>query len=215
MDFVEIGLARPTWEVERIRPLLAMKLPEIDAGFGIDMVRLEAPVTEPLAPRQHAGHAAAAEAAAARLRGDRRLEDLIGRIGTRIGLEAITRRHPGDSHVPEKAAQVLAAAWSDPAEAWPAPPVPRPLMLWPPEPVQAPEVPQLPDRFRWRRQEFTRAAAVGPERIAPEWWLDDPAWRSGVRDYWRVTTTGGTRLWLYFAHGGTMSAGWFCQGEFA
>jgi len=36
-----------------------------------------------------------------------------------------------------------------------------------------------------------------------------------VRDYWQVTTDTGERLWLYYAHGGTMSSGWFCQGAFA
>lgn len=185
-------LARPTWEADRIRPLLAMKLPEIDAGFGIDMIRLEAVATEPLSPQQHSGHMAASAAAAARMTGNRGLEDLIGRIGARIGLESITRRHPGDSHIPEKASLTLAAAWSEAAGDWPAPPVPRPLMLWPPEPVMAPDAPAVPDTFRWRRQAHRVTAAVGPERLAPEWWLDDPAWRSGVRDYWRVTTDGGT-----------------------
>ena len=54
-----------------------------------------------------------------------------------------------------------------------------------------------------------------PERLAPEWWLDDPAWRSGARDYWRVETEDGTRLWLYEAKGGELSPGWFAQGLFA
>jgi protein ImuB len=58
-------------------------------------------------------------------------------------------------------------------------------------------------------------AATGPERIAPEWWLDDPDWRSGVRDYWRVTTEDGASLWLYYAHGATASGGWFAHGDFA
>jgi protein ImuB len=58
-------------------------------------------------------------------------------------------------------------------------------------------------------------ACEGPERIAPEWWLDDPDWRTGQRDYWRVTTDLGDKLWLYYAHGGTLSAGWFCHGAFA
>jgi protein ImuB len=58
-------------------------------------------------------------------------------------------------------------------------------------------------------------SARGPERIAPEWWLDDPEWRSGVRDYWRVETQQGDRLWLFFAHGAAMSSGWFCHGSFA
>lgn len=57
--------------------------------------------------------------------------------------------------------------------------------------------------------------ASGPERIAPEWWLDDPHWRTGTRDYWRVTVESGEELWLYFAHGAGLSAGWFCQGMFA
>jgi protein ImuB len=59
------------------------------------------------------------------------------------------------------------------------------------------------------------AAAFGPERIAPEWWLDDPAWRSGPRDYWRVETAEGDRLWLYEARGGEATGGWFAQGLFA
>ena len=59
------------------------------------------------------------------------------------------------------------------------------------------------------------AAAFGPERIAPEWWLDDPAWRSGARDYWRVETEEGERLWLFAAKGGELSPGWFAQGIFA
>ncbi|MGD9294320.1 MAG: DNA polymerase Y family protein, partial [Roseobacter sp.] len=57
--------------------------------------------------------------------------------------------------------------------------------------------------------------AVGPERIAPEWWLDDPNWRSGVRDYWVTETEDGQRLWLFYAHGHTMSSGWFCHGAYA
>jgi protein ImuB len=56
---------------------------------------------------------------------------------------------------------------------------------------------------------------MGPERLSPEWWLDDPNWRSGVRDYWRLETENGTRLWLFYAHGGESSGGWFCQGVFA
>ncbi|MBT8474220.1 MAG: DNA polymerase Y family protein, partial [Alphaproteobacteria bacterium] len=211
---VEVGLARPSAAPDRIRPLLLMKLSEIDAGFGIDRVRIEAVVTEPLHDRQFKGHADAAADAVNRLSGNTALEDLIGRIGARIGLEAITRLHPADSHIPEKAVKVMAAAWSEPARDWSASPVPRPLVLWRPELVTAEDVPDPPLTFRWRRQSFETLAATGPERIAPEWWLDEPDWRTGVRDYWRITTTGGVRLWLYYAHGAAMSAGWFCQGAF-
>ncbi len=215
VQWVEIGLARPTAAPDRIAPLFALKINEIDVGFGVDCLRIEAYVTEPLHPAQHRGHLDAAAEAASRVGADTAVEDLIGKIGARIGLEAILRLAPADSHIPEKASKELAAAWSEPARDWPRPAVPRPLVLWRPEPVMAEDRPELPLAFRWRRRDFTTLRATGPERIAPEWWLDDPDWRSGVRDYWRVTVTGGDCLWLYYAHGGTMSSGWFCQGAFA
>ncbi len=213
-EWVEVGLARPSSDPDRIRPLLLLKVGGIDAGFGIDRLRLEAVDTEPVHDRQHRGHLEAAADGQARALPSAPLDDLLGRIGARIGLEAITRLHPAESHIPEKTAKVLAAAWSEPAGTWPAPPAPRPLLLWRPEPVTAGDAPDLPLAFRWRRRDFRTVAAAGPERISPEWWLDEPDWRSGVRDYWRVATDTGDALWLYYAHGGTMSGGWFCQGAF-
>ena len=78
-----------------------------------------------------------------------------------------------------------------------------------------------PASFRWRRVRFTTLRALGPERITPEWWFDDPAWRSGLRDYWRIETREGPRLWLFHtpqtpdwpAPGGAQN--WHVQGEFA
>ncbi|MEX0304839.1 MAG: DNA polymerase Y family protein, partial [Leisingera sp.] len=191
-----------------------------DAGYGIDMLRLEALQTEAIHDRTPAGHAEAGAAARARQEArqedEAALEDLIGRLGARLGLEAITRYHPAESHIPEKTFTVQAAAWSEPAaDEWPRAPRPRPLLLWRPELVHAPQVPQVPERFRWRGRDWDLASAEGPERIAPEWWLEDPEWRSGVRDYWIVVTACGARLWLFFAHGGALSGGWFCHGSFA
>ena len=181
VEVVEVGLARPSADPDRIRPLLALKLDRIDAGFGIDCLRLEALDTEPVHAVQHRGHLDAAASASARQTSDTALEDLIGKLGARLGMEAVTRLHPAESHIPEKSAVVLAAAWSAPAPApWPEPRAPRPLQLFRPEPVTAPEVPQVPARFRWRRRDLAVVEATGPERIAPEWWLDDPEWRSGA-----------------------------------
>ncbi len=230
---VEVALAAATADPDRIRPLLHMKLPDIDAGPGIDALRLGAVQTEPLRTRHAAGHLDAA-ARAGRADTDAALEDLVARLGARLGGTAATRLHPADTHIPEKTATVHAAGWSVAAGDWPPAPTPRPVLLWRPEPVTpdpadpgagapanaacpasaAPRTPP-PVHFRWRRQAHACAVAIGPERIAPEWWLDDPDWRSGTRDYWDVTTTGGARLWLFQAHGGAMPGGWFCQGAFA
>ncbi|MFN3969737.1 MAG: DNA polymerase Y family protein, partial [Gemmobacter sp.] len=207
---VEVGLARPTDTPDRIRPLLALKLGGLEAGFGFDTLRLSAPATEPLHARQTSGHA---EAAGRALRASAGLDDLIGKLGARLGMEAVIRLAPAESHLPEKAALTLTAAFAPPATGpWPLPPALRPLSLWPPEPMTAPDTPRPPATFRWRNRDLATIRAIGPERIAPEWWLDDPAWRSGPRDYWQVDTDAGDRLWIYHAQGGDMRGGWFCHG---
>jgi len=88
------------------------------------------------------------------------------------------------------------------------------LVLFPPEPITAPEDAMPPARFRWRRRDLATRVALGPERILPEWWFDLPEWRNGPRDYWRVEAESGERLWMYFAHGAEISGGWFCHGQY-
>lgn len=214
----EAALARPTNEAAAIRRLLSLKLDDIDAGFGVEMLRLEAVTVERVSPHQHRGQLAVSERAAERARGsdaDLGFADLLGRVGARLGLDALVRLHPADSHIPEKAATEMAAAFSAPSADWPRRVGPRPLLLFPPEPITAVDAAQPPADFLWRRLRRRRTVAFGPERIAPEWWLDDPAWRSGPRDYWRVETEDGTRLWIFEAKGGALSPGWFAQGLFA
>ncbi len=218
---VEVGLARASDSPDRIRPLLHLKLDQIDAGFGIDCLRLEALATEAVSAVQHRGQIEVTEQALANagrvpVGSAQALEDLIGRLGARLGTEAVLRLHPADSHVPAKSAKVLMAAWSQPHDGpWPAPPGPRPLVMFRPEPVDAPGVPDLPTRFRWRRRAFRLRMAAGPERLQPEWWLEDPDWRGGTRDYWRVETEGGDRLWLFFGRGGAVTDQWYCEGVFS
>lgn len=207
-QIVEVSLARPSRDPARIAPLLGMRTGDIDAGFGIDMLRLEAVTVEKLVARQHSGHAEA------RAAGSDALGELISRLGVRLGVEAVTRLHPADSHIPEKSATILTAAYAAPAGDWPPPTRPRPLRLFPPEPLWPEAEATPPVRFRWRRRHHRSAVAIGPERLLPEWWLDDPAWRSGARDYWRIETEDGLRLWAFRALGGEIDGGWFVQGEF-
>lgn len=197
---VELRLAAPLRDPGRILPLFQRGVGEVDAGFGIDQVRLEAVQVEPL-PVQQIG---------ARTEAPDRLADLITRIGTRIGLENIQRFLPADSHIPERSFVIAAAAFST-AQGGFEGPRPRPIRLFAPEPILATGA-TPPARFRWRRMTLHTGRAIGPERIAPEWWLPDEAWRSGLRDYWRVETREGRRLWLFHT---PQNPGWFVQGEFA
>ena len=207
----EAGLARAADRPEAIRPLLALQLDAIDAGLGIETMRLEATEVERVSPRQRRSQLVVAAAE----EDEAGLADLIGRIGARLGLEALTRLHPADSHIPEKGATEMAAAFAGPARHWPPPATPRPIVVFPPEPLGPAADGPPPGHFVWRRRARRSAAVFGPERITPEWWLDDPAWRSGPRDYWRVETEEGDRLWLFEAKGGEMPGGWFAQGLFA
>lgn len=193
MQWLGVGLARPSADPARLRPLLAMKMDEIDAGFGIDMLRLDVSMHEPVHARDPVGHREAGRVVAARLSGQTALDDLVGRLGARLGLEAITRRHPASSHIPEKSALTLAAAWSEPATGWPRPATPRPLLLWRPEPVHAADTPDPPRQFRWRGRDFSATGLEGPERIAPNggWRSPTGARVSAITGGWRRTGASG------------------------
>ncbi|MFY0624312.1 MAG: DNA polymerase Y family protein [Pelagimonas sp.] len=197
---VELRLARPLRDAQRILPLFTRGVGEVESGYGIDQLRLEATQVEPLPVRQ-LSHVSSG--------GADQLDDLISRIGTRIGLDNIQRFLPADSHIPERSFLIAAAAYSEPEGPW-VPPRPRPQRLFAPEPI-AGDGSRPPKHFRWRRMPLSVARATGPERIAPEWWLSDDNWRSGLRDYWRVETQQGRRLWLFYT---PQSPGWFVQGEF-
>ena len=77
----------------------------------------------------------------------------------------------------------------------------RPIrLLARPEPVEAiAEVPDGPPvRFRWRHVLHEVVHVEGPERIAMEWWRDE-AGHTLMRDYFRVESREGLRVWLFRA----------------
>ncbi len=197
---VELRLARPLRDAPRILPLFERGVDAIDAGYGIDQMRLEAVQIEHL-PAQQISQRHGQDKAG--------LEDLISRLGARIGLENIQRFLPADSHIPERSFIISPVAYSEPGGHW-ASLRPRPLLIFPPEPIASCGT-YPPDHFRWRRMALSTGRVTGPERIAPEWWFSDDNWRSGVRDYWKVDTQQGRRLWLFYT---PQNPGWFVQGEF-
>jgi protein ImuB len=194
---VETG--RPLREPEAVLRLYRERLDSladpVDPGFGFDVLRLAALVTERLDPVQTGldGRGGDEEA----------LADLADRLGARLGGRRVLRLAAEDTHHPDGASQpvpsrrALAPGQQD-WSAWaPAdePPV-RPLrLLDPPERVEAlAEIPDGPPvRFRWRRVLHAVRKAEGPERIASEWWREEAL----TRDYFRVEDESGRRFWLY------------------
>ena len=58
--------------------------------------------------------------------------------------------------------------------------------------------------------------AEGPERIAMEWWRDAEG-HALMRDYFRVETREGLRVWLFrkWPHDPERTTHWFLHGVFA
>ena len=205
-----LEMAAASRDAAHIGGLFARKLDDVDAGFGIELVRLRSPWTEPMALLQSDLEAAA------ELHGTS-LAACIDRLTVRLGAEAVRRPVPHASHIPERAQR-----WQAPLEpeatsqgelAFHA----RPLKLLDrAEPIAvlyaSPD--GLPRRFRWRGQVHEVARAEGPERIAPEWWRERSSVR--LRDYYRIEDAAGRRYWIYRAglagdgRGGMPE--WFLQG---
>jgi protein ImuB len=228
---IRIGASRPLNEARAIVRLIAERLASpnedaIDAGYGVDLMRLACLTAEPLAPSE-AELERAHEAERARS-----LAELLDRLSARLGARAVTRRELIDAHLPEQAEAAAPAtlghartrsesrhceepaglARGDGASA-PA----RPLRLFArPEPIEAlAEVPDSPPlRFRWRRVLHDVAAIEGPERIAAPWWRHAGA---PTRDYFRAEDSEGRRFWLYregLWGRETAQAKWFVHGLF-
>ena len=235
---IAVGASRPLNEARAIQRLFAEKLASpdedaIDAGFGVDLMRLACLAAEPLAPSQsEIERAHEAERA-------RALADLIDRLSARLGARAVTRRDLVEAHLPELAETSAPAIFAEPRRAGEGrsllplragedggrrPPdegsgsaPARPLRLFVrPEPIEAlAEVPDGPPlRFRWRRVLHDVAAIEGPERIAPPWWRRDGG---PTRDYFRAEDSEGRRFWLYregLWGRETARAKWFLHGVF-
>lgn len=208
-----LELAAATRDGDHICRLFGEKLDDIDAGFGIETVRLRASWAEPLALAQGDIEAAAEDHGTS-------LAAFIDRLTTRLGPRAVRRPITFGSHVPERAQR-----WQPPLEPPPSTQEElcfhaRPLKLLDrAEPIAVlyatPD--GYPQRFRWRGQVHEVVRVEGPERIAPEWWRERSTVR--LRDYYRIEDSKGRRYWIY-RHGliGDGRGGlpdWYLQGLYA
>ena len=206
----KLELAAATREAEHITRLFTTRLDDIDAGFGIETVRLRASWAEPLALAQGDIDAAAE-------RHGTSLAACIDRLAVRLGPKAVSRPVPFASHLPERAQRWQAALDPEPASQGTLEFQKRPLKLLDnPEKIAvlyaSPD--GFPQRFRWRGDVREVVRVEGPERIAPEWWRSRSTVR--LRDYYRIEDADGRRYWIY-RHGiaGDRRGGvpqWYLQG---
>jgi protein ImuB len=217
---IEVGTGEPVRDAARVRRLFAERLTAIgdacDPGFGFDVIRLSALVTERLDPVQ---------TGLARDDDEAELSHLVDRLGARFGERRVQRLIPQNTHIPERAvaavpAQTKRSRFESYAVEQDSLGSTRPIRLFErPEAIEAlAEVPDGPPvRFRWRRVLHEVTAAEGPERIAMEWWRDEKG-NALTRDYFRVESKEGVRVWLYreglYGREETQPR-WFLHGLFA
>lgn len=210
MRRIEVVMAAPSREAAHLIVLFRDKLEKIDPGFGFDLISLEASRAEPLGVVQNSFTGGTDEAL--------ELSRLVDRLVVRFGAGVLSRPLPQASHIPERAERRVAPLVT-PTQAL-VMPAERPLrLLDPAEEIRVlyavPEGP--PAQFLWRRQTHRTVRYAGPERIAPEWWQDQPGTR--LRDYFKVEDAAGRRYWLYreglHDDGRGGDPRWFLHGMFA
>ncbi len=108
VERIVLGTARPSRDPHHLATLLKERLDTVDPGLGVEDMILAAFAVEPLPPgqigfphpdplpRAEEGRAGADEAASD-------VAPLLDRLGNRLGLAALYRLEPRESHIPERA----------------------------------------------------------------------------------------------------------------
>jgi protein ImuB len=207
IEQISIGTNRPSHHVNHLYKLFEGKLSTIEPALGIELFILEAQKTE-----NHFAKQTKAWEGSGGLE-DIRVAELLDRLASKIGTQAIHRYAPDEHYWPERSYthasldEKLSIAWRTDK--------PRPLQLLSnPECIEvtAPIPDYPPMLFRYKGKLHTISKADGPERIEQEWWLQ----QGQHRDYYRVEDEEGNRYWLFrLGHYHDEKYQWFMHGFFA
>jgi protein ImuB len=232
VERIRLGTARPSRDPHHLAALFRERLDTVDPGLGVEDVILAAFAVEPLPAEQIQIGLAGCPSG----EGTGGIAPLLDRLGNKLGLAAVSRLEPRESHIPERASVRVPISVAPAKTGAQGQPVPgpghldpgddeirplRPIRLFePPEPVEGfwllPDDP--PFRFTWRRRRHRVTHADGPERIADEWWLPEGSDAvDAIRDYYRVEDEEGRRFWLFRAgfHGEDRKPRWYVHGIFS
>ncbi len=209
MEQVTIGTNRASNNTGHIYKLFEFKLPGIEPALGIELFILEAPKVEDVS--------AAQETLWERTGGlnDVGLAELLDRIAGKIGAGHIHRYLPDEHYWPERSFKLATDLREQPTTIWKAG-RPRPIqLLSKPERIEVtapiPDYPPMLFRHKGILHKIIRAD--GPERIEPEWWIQE----GQHRDYYCVEDEEGQRYWLFRSghYDASKSYQWFIHGFFA
>lgn len=208
---IETALSRPSRDPGVIGKLFHERLnalqEDMDPGYGFDLVRLCAVDVAAFDPVQ-------TDLDSRSLTPSEDILLLTDRVRARLGPGSVSQPAFAESHIPERSTRFLPPARAlsgsmdalDQHDRMPE----RPIRFFSsPDPVEVMTMPEF--SFRWRRVVHRAVRMEGPERISPEWWVEESV--VPERDYFRIEDEDGRRYWLF--REGAGSPRWFIQGLFA
>ncbi len=223
---LRIGLFRPTADVKHLLGLLHLKLEQEPLAGPVAGVEIAVLETGLLVPRQMPLFAGAPADGNDRPGGDA-LTQLIERLSSRLGRRAVCSVRLLPDAQPERAWRgepLVSGPGRKRAGKMPAgEPPPRPLIVFS-QPAALQSIPMVDvhgfgstfhgepsvcplARIDFEGDEHRVVGSWGPERIETGWWRGRPI----ARDYYRVETAAGRRLWLFRQ----LDTGrWFVHGVF-
>jgi protein ImuB len=206
---LRVGTSRPSRDAVHLARLFDESLGSVDPGFGIDEALIVASRVEPLGETQIEARGMDPDDA------EPDVGPLVDRLAARVGAGKVFRLAPVESHVPERSARRIPPLAPASGLTWPDDLVRPARILDPPERIEATAV--VPDHppifFVWRHVRHRVLKADGPERITGEWWKTEEE-ISSFRDYYRVETDKGARMWLFRDAPAADGGRWWLHGLF-
>jgi protein ImuB len=208
---IEVNLFQPAVHAQHLLALARMQLALLVLPDAVEEIRVTAASTAPREQPQRELFAGSPRD------NPSQLALLVERLSNRLGRQRVVRARLQAEPQPELAYRYFPLTGEPPptdSQCSPPPPTPgpmfRPLQLFqPPEPIEVVGIALdgPPAMFHYRRQRYRVARWFGPERIETGWWRGP----SARRDYYRVETETGSRLWLFRR---LQDKRWFLQGKF-
>jgi protein ImuB len=214
---LDLSLYQPSADPQHLVALAKLQLAVLTLSEAVEEIRVAAVATAPRKQRQRELFASS------RRENPAQLAWLVERLSSRLGREQVVRAQlqaeaeielvcrympltgePGRTAFPGRRDGLGRPSYKLPG------PLLRPLRLFePPRPIEVVGIALdgPPAMFHYQRRSYRVARCFGPERIETGWWRG----ASSRRDYYRVETDSGHRLWLFRR---LQDRKWFVHGEF-
>jgi protein ImuB len=204
---LQVQTGRASRSPDHLIRLFALRIVTLEPDLGFEVFVLEATIVEEMNAQQD-------ELWQLHNKNTSAIAELLDRIKAKIDTATIARFLPAAHHWPERSLQVTASLQQQADVPWQSV-LPRPIhLLARPESIEVtvPRPDYPPIMFRYKGQLHTIRKADGPERIAPEWWLE----QNTFRDYYCVEDEAGCRYWVFRSGSYEVEDPvWFMHGFFA